>query len=171
MSESQVFNPPAEPVVGSAAVSSVGGEARSPRRAVALAWRATARVSPASAAVPSSRKDAAAGCRGAHRIPLGPIEDLVAGALGVAAADLRTPGRGRAPVAFARQTAMYLAHTGLGLNYSEVGRLFRRDRTTAAHACQVVEERRDDPRIEATLTQLERACASLIGDGAGEGRP
>src|SRR4029078_13559797 len=33
-------------------------------------------------------------------------------------------------VAFARQSAMYLAHVTFGLNYTEVARAFRRDRTT-----------------------------------------
>ena len=64
-------------------------------------------------------------------------------------------------VAFARQSAMYLAHVTFGLNYSEVARAFGRDRTTAAHACQVIEERRDDPAVEAVLGSLEDACATL----------
>ena len=64
-------------------------------------------------------------------------------------------------VAFARQTAMYLAHVTLGLNYSEVARAFGRDRTTAAYACQLIEERRDDPAIDAVLGSLEDACGSL----------
>ena len=50
-------------------------------------------------------------------------------------------------VAFARQSAMYLAHVSFGLSFSEVARGFRRDRTTAAHACQLVEDRRDDPTV------------------------
>jgi len=64
-------------------------------------------------------------------------------------------------VAFARQSAMYLAHVTFGLTYSEVGRAFRRDRTTAAHACRLIEERRDDPAIDAVLGSLENACAAL----------
>ena len=63
--------------------------------------------------------------------------------------------------AFARQSAMYLAHVTFGLSYSEVGRAFGRDRTTAAHACQLVEDRRDDPTIDAVLSSLENACAAL----------
>jgi hypothetical protein len=64
-------------------------------------------------------------------------------------------------VAFARQSAMYLAHVTFGLSYSEVGRAFGRDRTTTAHACQLIEERRDDPAIDAVLGSLENACAAL----------
>jgi hypothetical protein len=64
-------------------------------------------------------------------------------------------------VAFARQSAMYLAHVTFGLNYSEVARAFGRDRTTAAYACQLIEERRDDPAIDAVLGSLEDACRTL----------
>jgi chromosomal replication initiation ATPase DnaA len=64
-------------------------------------------------------------------------------------------------VAFARQSAMYLAHVAFGLTYSEIGQAFGRDRTTAAHACRLIEERRDDPSIDAMLATLESACAAL----------
>ncbi|HEX5509081.1 MAG TPA: helix-turn-helix domain-containing protein, partial [Pseudolabrys sp.] len=63
--------------------------------------------------------------------------------------------------AFARQIAMYLTHIVLGQNYSDVGRLFGRDRTTAKHACYLIEERRDDPATDALLQSLEDACAEL----------
>jgi hypothetical protein len=56
---------------------------------------------------------------------------------------------------------MYLAHVSFGLNYSEVGRAFGRDRTTAAHACQLIEDRRDDPAVDAVLGSLENACGTL----------
>lgn len=64
-------------------------------------------------------------------------------------------------VAFARQSAMYLAHVTFGLNYSEVARAFGRDRTTAAYACQLIEDRRDDPAVDAVLAPLEDACGML----------
>jgi chromosomal replication initiation ATPase DnaA len=89
------------------------------------------------------------------------VEALVASAFAIPPRDLRMRTRGEAAVAFARQTAMYLAHVSLGLSLSEVGRAFGRDRTTAAHACRVVEERRDDPRIDALLTRLESAWEML----------
>ncbi len=100
------------------------------------------------------------------------IEALVAAAFAVPLIELRAASRRRAPIAFARQSAMYLAHVVLGLTYSEIGRAFGRDRTTAAHACQIVEERRDDPRIDALLSRLEGACLSLVERSLkiGEGR-
>jgi chromosomal replication initiation ATPase DnaA len=84
-----------------------------------------------------------------------------AAAFAVPVAELIAASR-RAPyVAFARQSAMYLAHVTFKLTYAEVGHAFGRDRTTAAYACQLVEDRRDDPAIDAVLGSLESACASL----------
>jgi chromosomal replication initiation ATPase DnaA len=85
------------------------------------------------------------------------IEGLVSAALGIGLAELRAEQRGRAAVAFARQTAMYLAHVHFGLSLSEVGRSFGRDRTTVAHACARVEDSRDDPKFERVLACLEAA--------------
>jgi chromosomal replication initiation ATPase DnaA len=56
---------------------------------------------------------------------------------------------------------MYLAHVVLSLRYSEIGRLFRRHRTTAAYACALVEERRDDPAVDRVLDTLEGLCGDL----------
>jgi chromosomal replication initiation ATPase DnaA len=97
------------------------------------------------------------------------IEGLVATAFGVKAADLRSRRRGAAEVAFARQVAMYLAHVMLGANLAEVGRHFGRDRTTVAHACARVEDRRDDPVVERVLACLEAAVhgwRQSLGEGA-----
>lgn len=85
------------------------------------------------------------------------LETLVAAALGVALSDLRAKNRGRASVAFARQTVMYLAHVQLGLSLSQVGRSFGRDRTTVAHACARIEDSRDDPAFERVLSCFEAA--------------
>jgi chromosomal replication initiation ATPase DnaA len=85
------------------------------------------------------------------------IETLVAGALGIGLAELRGEKRGRASAAYARQTAMYLAHVHFGLSLSQVGRSFGRDRTTVAHACARIEDSRDDPKVERVLACLEVA--------------
>jgi len=65
----------------------------------------------------------------------------------------------RADVALARQTAMYLARVVLAMTLSDIGRMFGRDRTTAAHACRIIEDLRDEPRIDALIETLE----ALIG--------
>jgi len=82
------------------------------------------------------------------------IEPLVAQTFGTTRSELRQGRRGSARVASARQAAMYLAHISWGLPYTEVGRLFARDRTTIAHACATVEDRRDDTRLDRTLDLL-----------------
>jgi chromosomal replication initiation ATPase DnaA len=85
------------------------------------------------------------------------IEAVVSTALRIERAELRAEERGRAPAAFARQTAMYLAHVHFGLTLSQVGRNFGRDRTTVAHACARIEDSRDDPTVDSVLSCLEFA--------------
>jgi chromosomal replication initiation ATPase DnaA len=89
------------------------------------------------------------------------MEAATAAAFAVPVDELRAPSRRAAEAAFARQCAMYLAHVVLSLRYSDIGRLFRRDRTTAAYACQLVEERRDDPAVDRVLVTLEDLCGDL----------
>jgi hypothetical protein len=50
---------------------------------------------------------------------------------------------------------MYLSHVVLAIDRKRVGALFGRDRTTAAHACSVIEERRDDPAFNMVVSVLE----------------
>lgn len=83
------------------------------------------------------------------------IEASVSQVFGVSRADIDRASRGRAPIAEARQVAMYLAHVTLGITMREVGGLFSRDRTTVAHACSVIEDRRDEPDFDRTLELLE----------------
>jgi len=89
------------------------------------------------------------------------IEQAVIQVFGVGPADLHHTTRGRAKVAQARQVAMYLAHVACGLSLTDTGRLFGRDRTTVAHACSVVEDRRDDPLFDRALDLLEWAVSAL----------
>lgn len=89
------------------------------------------------------------------------IEQAVIQVFGIAYSDLRRSTRGRAKVALARQVAMYLAHVGCGMSLTETGRLFARDRTTVAHACNVIEDRRDDPIFDRALDLLEWAVPAL----------
>jgi chromosomal replication initiation ATPase DnaA len=90
------------------------------------------------------------------------IDPAVAAVFGVNIGDLKSSTRGSPQAAFARQVAMYLAHVVCGLSLTEVGALFARDRTTVSHACNLVEDRRDDPELDRRLEYLERAVASLI---------
>ena len=89
------------------------------------------------------------------------VEAAVSVVFGVDVARLQGVSRGQAHVAQARQVAMYLAHCAFGLSHTEVGRIFDRDRTTVAHACHLVEDRRDDASFDRTLANLEEIVARL----------
>ena len=98
---------------------------------------------------------------GAVPLPREAIEQAVVQVFGVGREDLHRLSRGRAKVALARQVAMYLAHVACGLTMSDTGRLFGRDRTTVAHACGVIEDKRDDPLFDRALDLLEWSVPAL----------
>lgn len=91
--------------------------------------------------------------------------DAVGFALGLPDCLLQ-PSRGSADAAFARQMAMYLCHVGFGISISRVALAFGRDRSTVAHACHLVEDRRDDPAFDQLLCALEQAVRGAPAPGA-----
>ena len=107
------------------------------------------------------------GCRGTLAPPREAIEQAVIQVFGVAHDELHRLSRGKAKVALARQVAMYLAHVACRLSLTDTGKLFGRDRTTVAHACAVIEDRRDDPLFDRALDLLEWAVAALTARSAG----
>lgn len=81
--------------------------------------------------------------------------DVASYALGVPAdAILRLPREDRR-VAFARQVAMYLCHVAFELSLQRVANAFGRDRSTVAHACHLIEDKREEERFEFWVTGLE----------------
>jgi hypothetical protein len=76
-------------------------------------------------------------------------------AFAVGREELCATTRGRCNIALARQTGMYLARVALGMTLSDAGLMFGRDRTTAAHACRLLEDLRDDPSFDALLEAME----------------
>jgi hypothetical protein len=90
------------------------------------------------------------------------VEFIVSHALGIRIQLLQLNMRGAAHVALARQLSMYLAHVCCGLNYAEVGRIFNRDRTTAAHATALIEERRENGNFDHAVDSLERALKTSL---------
>ncbi|MCA0400611.1 MAG: chromosomal replication initiator DnaA [Proteobacteria bacterium] len=70
---------------------------------------------------------------------------------------LRRPTRCVAPVAAARQTAIYFAHVFFAANLTRAGRMVGRDRTTARHACARIEDWRDDADIDRAFNLFEPA--------------
>ncbi len=90
------------------------------------------------------------------------IENAVSVVFGIEQKDIRLATRGCPRAALARQAAMYLAHVALRMSYTDVGLLFSRDRTTVAHGCAVVEDRRDDPRFDRVMDLLEVVACALL---------
>lgn len=76
-------------------------------------------------------------------------------ALGISFDEISASTRRSAEAAFARQVAMYLCHVGVGLSLSRVAHAFGRDRSTIAHACRIIEDRRDVPQFDAWIGALE----------------
>jgi chromosomal replication initiation ATPase DnaA len=96
------------------------------------------------------------------------VRQMVALAFGVPARELAAATRRRAPTAFARQVAMYLTHVVYSMPLAHVGAAFGRDRTTASHACRLVEDRRDDPRLDRLLVSLEQGLRQVPCRGGDE---
>ena len=96
-----------------------------------------------------------------NRTAVAAAERTVSIALDVSLDALRAPTRRTAPVAFARQVAMYLAHTVWGVSQADVAERVRRDRSTVAHACRSIEDRRDDPDLDRRLNAMEALLAEL----------
>jgi len=86
---------------------------------------------------------------------------IVAHLFEVPVEDLQSRTRRNASAALARQVAMYVCHVSLGLSFSDVGGLFARDRTTASHACKVIELRRDERDFDEFLKRIEEAVSAL----------
>ena len=89
------------------------------------------------------------------------VLQITALAFGLSRRRLAGAGREAPRAVFARQVAMYLLHVVFSLPMQHVGELCRRDRSTVAHACRLVEERREDARFDAFLHDLERAARAL----------
>ena len=81
--------------------------------------------------------------------------NIVSYALGVPAAAIVDDARGCLQTAYARQLAMYLCHVGFELSLTRVALAFGRDRSTVAHACHAIEDRRDEDQFDLWISSLE----------------
>jgi chromosomal replication initiation ATPase DnaA len=91
-----------------------------------------------------------------HDVASARLAASVAGyALDVRVIDILETPRGTAGVAFARQVAMYLCYVGFELSLARVAAAFGRDRSTVAHACHAIEDRRDDDQFDLWIAGLE----------------
>lgn len=71
---------------------------------------------------------------------------------------------GRRGGGLARQVAMYICHVMLGMPQSTVGRLMSRERSSVGHACKVIEDLRDDPAVDAHLSDVECIARGFYGN-------
>lgn len=56
---------------------------------------------------------------------------------------------------FARHVAAYLCHVGFEMSLARVAIGFGRDRSTIAHACHAIEDRREDAQFDLWIGGLE----------------
>lgn len=76
--------------------------------------------------------------------------------------DLVAAADRKAPVAFARQLAMYLCHVVADMSLRDVASEFGRDRTTVSHACHAIEDRRECPIFDRQIEHLEHGLRRQI---------
>ena len=81
-------------------------------------------------------------------------------AVGVPQHNIVDDARGSSEIAFARQIAMYLCHVGFELSLARVAAAFGRDRSTVAHACHAIEDRRDEGQFDLWIGALEAMMRS-----------
>jgi chromosomal replication initiation ATPase DnaA len=93
--------------------------------------------------------------------------DIASALFSVPSKELRKPGRTAISVSRVRQIAMYVAHVVLRLTMGEVGVGFGRDRTTVHHACQVVEDMRDDAEFDRMVQVIERIASAAFRNRLG----
>lgn len=62
-----------------------------------------------------------------------------------------------------QQVAMYVCHVALRMTMADVGAAYGRDRTTVAHACRVIEGRRDNRAYDEFISAVERVVEALSG--------
>lgn len=112
--------------------------------------------------------DAAAGRPGRSGLRFAGV--VAAHVYGVTQDELMASTRRARRAAEARQAAMYLGHVVFGVTFAEVGRAFRRDRSTASYACRRVEDRRENPEYDRLIAWMEvlLRSAGAPGDGAAE---
>ncbi len=96
------------------------------------------------------------------------VESTVTRVFGVEEDGLALATRGPSEVAFARQVAMYLVHVAGGLTLTDVGQAFGRDRTTVAYACLIIEDWRDDTRLDRSLELIEAILRRVVPPAARE---
>lgn len=105
----------------------------------------------------------------AGRQPCLVVARLAATATGLPLDNVLHPRRLDRRSASARALAMYLAHVGLGLPMTRVASAFGRHRSTVAHACRRIEERREVAGWDRQVAVLEEKARAETGVSPGGG--
>ena len=87
---------------------------------------------------------------------------VAAFALGLKSQEVLASGRGTPAVSFARQVAMYLCHVGLGMSLAQIARALDRDRSTVAHGCHTIEDRREQADFDEWIDQVEQGLRAIL---------
>lgn len=69
--------------------------------------------------------------------------------------------KGTSDISFGRQIAMYLMHCIFGSTKTRIGEVFGRHFSTVSHACNVIEEQRDDPVLDSKLISMENRLRQM----------
>ncbi len=69
--------------------------------------------------------------------------------------------KGTSDISFGRQIAMYLMHCIFGSTKTRIGEVFGRHFSTVSHACNVIEEQRDDPVLDSKLIAMENRLRQM----------
>lgn len=91
------------------------------------------------------------------------VQIAVSRAMGIGLLALVAPDRGGAREAFARQMAMYLCRLVYAMSLKDIALAFGRDRSTAMHAIQRVEDAREHPDVDRRLAWLEATIMRMGG--------
>jgi chromosomal replication initiation ATPase DnaA len=75
---------------------------------------------------------------------------------------LLTDSRGSKHLSDARHMTNYLAHIVFGINFTDIGKMALRDRTSIAHGCSRVEDLRDLPQYDRALHFAELALHAFF---------
>ena len=76
-------------------------------------------------------------------------------------AHILSASRGRRQLSAGRHTMQYLAHVVFGINFTKLGKLTARDRTSVANGCRRIEDMRDDPVADKALFFSELALSEM----------
>jgi chromosomal replication initiation ATPase DnaA len=90
----------------------------------------------------------------------------IATTFGIPVAELLHRDRRQQQVVLARQVLMYLLNVTHQRNMRRIGALLGRDRTTVAHACAAIEDKRDEPDFDALVDTIEKRLTATTDNVA-----